>query len=157
MAGMRTSLNLGALAAIVGLSLAACGGGGGGSVTPPAPCVLPATVQMIYPVPGSTGVPDNPQQFVFAESAYLPGSWNAYVNNANSLSGAIPTAATVHNITAAQVPQGSATPSPSLGTPVYQSIALLNGFAAGQSIYVWLNDTGSSCTPSGPVGSFTTQ
>lgn len=139
--------------------LSACGGGGGSgpTPTPPPACVLPSTVQMIYPLPGSTGVPDNPQQFVFAESAYLPASWNAYVNNGTTLSGAIPTAATVLDITAGQVPQAAATPSPSLGTPVYQSISLLNGFTAGQSISVWLNDTSSSCTPTGPLGTFTTQ
>ena len=154
---MRKPYFLIAAAAALTLSIAACGGNGGSSLTPAAACVLPSTVQMIYPVPGATAVPDNPQQFVFAESAYLPASWNAYVNTGNTLNGAIPTAATVQNITAAQVPQGAATPNPSLGTPVYQSISLLNGFTSAQSIYVWLNDTSSNCSPTGPVGSFTTQ
>ncbi|MHB8146526.1 MAG: hypothetical protein ACYDGM_04600 [Vulcanimicrobiaceae bacterium] len=155
---MNRPLFFGTAAVVLALSLAACGGNGGTSLTPAPTCVLPSTVQMIYPVPGATAVPDNPQQFVFAESAYLPASWNAYVNNSNTLNGAIPTAATVQNITASQVPQGAATPNPSLGgTPVYQSISLLNGFTSAQTIYVWLNDTSSGCSPTGPVGSFTTQ
>ena len=137
------------------LTLAACGGGGGGSSNPSGPCTLPSQVQMIYPIPGATNVPDAPQQFVFAESAYLPGSWNAFVNNTNSLNGSASTVATVQNISASQVPQPSATPS--MANPVYQSISLQAGFASQQTIYAWLNDTASSCTPTGPVGSFKTQ
>ena len=147
-----------AVGVLVVIALVACNGGSNTIVTPtPGPTCSPgAQVQMLYPIPGATGVPDNPQQLVFAASSPLPSTYNAVVNNANTLNGnQLPTAATVKVIQASQVPSPSATPS--FANPTYESISLLNGFSAQQTIYVWLNDTASSCTPLGPVGSFTTQ
>jgi len=144
------------LAALGTLALAACGGSGGSTFVNPTPgptCVPGVQYQMIYPIPGATGVPDNPQQIAFAVSAPLAG-WNLFLNNANTLSNAAYTIATMQTITAGQVPSPSATPS--FPNPVYQSVTLTGGFTSGQTIYVWLNNLNSNCTAVGPVGSFTT-
>lgn len=147
------------VSALVGSAalLAACNGGAPSFVSPaPGPTCAPGeTVQMIYPIPGATGVPDNPQQLVFALASPLPSTWNAYVNNTNSLNGSLYTIAGMQTISASQIPQPAATPS--IANPVYQSITLAQGFSAQQTIYVWLNDSATTCTPLGPLGSFTTQ
>ncbi|MGC2130514.1 MAG: hypothetical protein WA629_10490 [Candidatus Aquilonibacter sp.] len=133
---------------------AACGGGA--TVTGPTPgptCSPGETVQMVYPIPGATGVPDNPQQFVFVVATPLP-TYNAIFNSVNSLSGSIATYTLMNTITPAQVPSPAA--SPAIAHPVYQSVTLPYGFGSGVTIYVWVNDTSSNCTPLGPLGSFTT-
>ena len=141
--------------ALCALAFAACGGSGTTVATPTlGPTCSPGeTVQMVYPIPGATGVPDNPQQFVFVVSTPLP-TYNAYFNNANTLDGAVATFATMNTITPGQVPSPAA--SPAIPNPVYQSIALPRGFTSGQTIYVWVNDSTRNCTPLGPLGSFTT-
>lgn len=155
---MRMKLRVVSLLVGVGtLALVACGGGGGTTFVGPTPgptCAPGVTYQMIYPIPGATAVPDNPQQIAFAVSAALSG-WNVVLNNANSLTNSVGTGAELLTITAGQVPSPSATPS--FPSPVYQSVALNGGFSSGQTIYVWLNNLNSNCTPIGPVGSFTTQ
>ncbi|HTX55612.1 MAG TPA: hypothetical protein VMD47_00775 [Candidatus Acidoferrales bacterium] len=141
-------------------AFAACNGGGTVSAPTPGPTCSPGVqYQMLYPIPGATGVPDNPQQLVFAVSSPLPSTWNAYVNNTNSYSNGAYTIAGMETISASQIPSPSATPNPSIfpTTPYYQSITLASGFASGQIIYVWLNYSNGNCTPAGPVGSFTTQ
>jgi len=142
--------------ALASLALAACGGGSSSVVAPtPGPTCAPGVqYQMLYPIPGATGVPDNPQQIAFAVGAPLPG-WNLYLNNVNSLNNSVSTLATMQTITAQQIPQPAATPS--FANPVYQSVTLSGGFSSGQTVYVWLNNLNSlTCTPLGPVGSFTT-
>lgn len=134
---------------------AACGGTGTTVAEPTlGPTCSPGeTVQMVYPIPGATGVPDNPQQFVFVVATPLP-TYNAYFNNQNTLNGSIATYARMNTIAPSQVPSPAATPA--IPNPVYQSITLSYGFTSGQTIYVWLNDTSSNCSPLGPLGSFTT-
>ncbi len=151
---MRATLAGLSLAAAV--LLAACGGGGSSSTTPSVPCTLPAPLAMLYPIPSATAVPDSPQQFVFAtQSSGSLAGFNAYVNTLNSLSGAGQTIATAAQIQASQVPQPAATPS--FSNPTYWSITLASGFSARQTVYVWLNNTNdATCTPAGPIGSFTT-
>lgn len=148
-----------ALSVLVVVGLVACNGGGGNTIVTPTPgptCAPGTTVQLVYPIPGATGVPDSPQQIVFAAASPLPASYNAVLNNANTLNGnQAYTAATVKVIAASQVPTPSATPS--FANPTYESVTLLSGFTSAQTIYVWLNDTANNCTPLGPVGSFTTQ
>jgi hypothetical protein len=140
-----------ALCAVV---FAACGGGATVAEPTPGPTCSPGeTVQMVYPIPGATGVPDNPQQFVFVVATPLP-TYNAYFNNANTLSGSVATYAHMNTVTPAQVPSPAA--SPAIPNPVYQSVTLPYGFSPGVTIYVWVNDTSSNCTPLGPLGSFTT-
>jgi hypothetical protein len=138
------------------IALAACGNDYTTSAPTPGPTCSPGTtVQMIYPIPGATGVPDNPQQFVFAVASPLPNTWNAYVNNSSSLNGGAYTIAGMQTIQASQIPSPAATPS--FSNPVYQSITLAEGFNSGVTIYVWLNNTNTNCTPAGPLGSFTTK
>jgi hypothetical protein len=141
--------------ALCAVAIAACGGGNAAVVEPtPGPTCSPGeTVQMVYPIPGATGVPDNPQQFVFVVATPLP-SYNAYFNNSNTLNGSIATYTRMNTITAGQVPAPAATPA--IPNPVYQSITLPYGFNSAETIYVWVNDTSSNCTPLGPLGSFTT-
>jgi hypothetical protein len=142
--------------ALCALAFAACGGSGTTVVATPTlgpTCSPGETVQMVYPIPGATGVPDNPQQFVFVVSTPLP-TYNAYFNSANTLNGSVATYARMNTITPAQVPSPAA--SPAIPNPVYQSVTLPYGFNSGVTIYVWVNDTSSDCAPLGPLGSFTT-
>ncbi|HTU71374.1 MAG TPA: hypothetical protein VMF11_13775 [Candidatus Baltobacteraceae bacterium] len=156
---MLTLRNLiaGSAFAVFAVAIAACGGGGTTIQAPtPGPTCSPGeAVQMVYPIPGATGVTDNPQQFVFAVASPLPNTWNAYINTSDSLSGSVQTYAGMETIPASNVPSPSATPS--ISNPYYQSITLTGGFSSGETIYVWLNNESSNCTPLGPVGSFTTQ
>ncbi len=152
---MRQYLTSASLVVAV-LALTACNGGSSGSSGPVPPCSLPSPFQVIYPIPSSAGVPDNPQQLVFATATggSLTG-WNAFLNNVNSLNNAGQTIATAQAITAAQVPAPAA--KPTFSNPQYWSITLATGFNAGNTIYVWLNNLNSTCNPTGPVSSFTVQ
>jgi hypothetical protein len=140
------------------VAFAACGGGGNtiSNPTPGPTCSPGTTVQMIYPIPGATGVPDSPQQIVFAVGTALSSSWDAYIApNSNGNNGGYTNP--VQTITAAQVPSPSATPS--FANPIYQSVTLSGSLAppTATTWYVWINDLGGNCTPMGPVGSFTIQ
>jgi hypothetical protein len=145
----------GAALGFAAIALAACGNTTTFIRPTPGPTCAPGeAVQMVYPIPGATGVPNNPQQFVFVVASPLPPSWNAYVTAQDSLANGSFTFAGLQTITAAQVPQPAATPS--IANPTYQSITLTRGFLPDQTIFVWLNDRASNCTPLGPLGSFTT-
>lgn len=142
------------------VAFVACGGGGSSNINPtPGPTCSPnTTVQMIYPIPGATGVPDAPQQIVFAVGTPLPSIWNLYISNAANAQGTVSgyTGAGFQTITAAQVPSPAATPS--FANPVYQSVTLSGPLApAATTWWIWVNDSAGNCTPLGPVGSFTTQ
>ncbi len=158
---MLTLRNLFVVSALAtcALAFAACGGNGGVVNPTPGPTCSPGTtVQMIYPIPGATGVPDAPQQIVFAVASPLPNFWNLYISNASNGNGSVNgyTNAGMQTITAGQVPSPSATPS--FANPVYQSVTLSGALTpAATTWYVWINDTNGNCTPAGPVGSFTTQ
>ncbi len=140
--------------AVLALSLAACGAFKNSVPTPPNPstCVLPAGVQtqVLYPIPGATGVPDAPQQIVFAISTPLP-NWGVatLIGNTGSYGLAFQT------ITAGQVPMPSATPS--FANPIYVSSALTGSFPAATSVGVYLNNGASDCLPLTTGASFTTQ
>ncbi|HUN29540.1 MAG TPA: hypothetical protein VMV65_07020 [Alphaproteobacteria bacterium] len=142
------------------LAFAACGGGGSSVTYPPVgPTCSPGTsVQMIYPIPGATAVPDSPQQFVFVVASPLPNNWNVYFNTQNTFSNSSGyyTNAGMQTITAGQVPSPSATPA--IANPYYQSVTLAASLASGTTWYVWLNNATASnnCAPLGPLGSFTT-
>jgi hypothetical protein len=149
-----------AVFACTAIAVAACGGGGGSTYSPPTPgptCAPPSGVQwqLIYPAPGATKVPDALSELVFAASSPLPSSWGAAVNTSSSLNGSVPTYNGLQTISASQVPTPSATPA--FANPVYQAIPLVNSLPSGATIYVWLNNTASNCTPAGPLGSFQTQ
>ena len=159
---MLTLRNLFAVSALAtcAVAFAACGGGGN-TITNPTPgptCSPGTTVQMIYPIPGATGVPDSPQQIAFAVGTALPSTWDAYISNSSTGNGTaggytVP----LQTITAGQVPSPSATPS--FANPIYQSVTLQGSLAppTGTTWYVWINNTAGNCTPLGPLGSFTIQ
>ena len=154
---LRTVLGT-ALFAICALAVAACGGGGStyNAPTPGPTCAPGENVQIVYPIPGATGVPDATAQIVVAVASPLPG-WNIWFQSSSTYSpyagyysGAFST------IGPSQVPTPAATPQ--IANPVYQSASLGNGsFGSGVNVYLWLNNGNSNCTPLGPLGSFTTQ
>lgn len=144
--------------ALCAIAVAACNSNPNFGYSPPPPgptCSPGETVQMVYPIPGATAVPDNPQQFVFALATPLPSSWNVYLNNTKSLRTGTFTIAGMQTISASQVPSPAA--SPTVANPTYQSVTLTSGFNSGETIYVWLNNSATNCTPLGPLGSFTTK
>lgn len=149
----------GSLILAAAAALAACNNNPGYVYYAPTPgptCSPGEAVQMVYPIPGATAVPDNPQQIVFAVPSPLPTAWNVVLNNSATLNGhQSSTIAGFQTITAAQVPSPAATPA--AGNSVYQSVTLASGFLTAQTIYIWVNNRNSNCTPDGPVGSFTTQ
>jgi hypothetical protein len=152
------SLFVGLGLALCALAFAACGTSGPTYTAPtPGPTCSPGeTVVMVYPIPGATGVPDNPQQFVFVVASPLPNYWNAYVSTSSSGASGNYTLAGMLTIQPSQVPSPAA--SPSIANPVYQSITLASGLSpSGTTWYVWLNNQNSNCTPLGPLGSFTIQ
>ena len=149
---------------VAGLTFASCAvvvaacGGVNNAAAPPTPgptCSPGETVQMVYPIPGATGVPTNVSEVVFAMPSPLPGYWGGYVNYGNTLAGGAYTAYGVQTITAAQVPTPAA--SPTIANPVYQKIPFAGTFLPDANVYIWLNNTNSTCTPYGPVGNFSTQ
>ncbi len=144
-----------ALALALPLCFAACAGGYGGGITlPPIQCLFNGQSQLIYPIPGATGVPNAPQQIVFAVSRLFPSSFEVRVNTDpdpnHALNG---TGAFFHQITASQVPSPSATPN--ISNPLYESASTSATFPHA-TYYVFLNDTLGGCTPTS-AGSFTTQ
>ena len=112
-------------------------------------------VALVYPAPGSTGIPDNFQGIVFGSSASggLSGGYQAVVVPAGSSTGQ--QLATVAN---APSPLPSPYAVPSFANPVYQESAS-EGLVlpAATQISVYLNDLGSNCQPSKLLGTFTTQ
>jgi hypothetical protein len=157
MLSLRNLFAVSALA-MCAVAFAACGGGSPGLTNPtPGPTCSPGTtVQMIYPIPGATGVPDAPQQIVFAVGTALPSIWNAYLSNASNGNGTVNGYTVgVQTITKSQVPAPSATPS--FANAIYQSVTLQGSLNAATTWYVWINNTSGNCTPLGPLGSFTTQ
>ena len=141
---------------MLALGLAACGSFNGSVPTPPNPstCVLPTGVQtqLLYPIPGATGVPDAPQQVVFAISTPLP-NWGAAVQPPSPNQGVYGFA--FQTITAGQVPTPSATPS--FANAIYVSSTLPGALPAASLIGVYLNNLGSDCIPVTAGASFTTQ
>ncbi len=152
------NLSIGFGLGLCALAFAACGGSGNTFTNPtPGPTCSPnTTVQLIYPIPGATGVPDSPQQIVFAVGTPLPSVWDAYLAPSSSGNNGGYTAG-LQTITASQIPSPHATPS--FANPVYQSVTLGGSLAppTGATWYVWINDTGGNCAPLGPLGSFTIQ
>jgi hypothetical protein len=148
--------------AFCAIAVAACNGGPTYAIATPGPTCQPGgalpqpvSPQLVYPKPGATGVPDDVTELVFAVASPLPNAWNAYINTSSSLNGASPTANGMVTISASAVPSPAA--SPAIPNPVYQSITFVSTLPPGATIYVWLNNTATACTPLGPLGSFSTQ
>jgi hypothetical protein len=136
------------------VALTACGGYGGAPAIGPIPCLFNGQSQLVYPIPNATGVPDTPQQIVFATSRLFPSTFDVLINNDPN-----PNAATngksafFQQIQPSQVPQPSATPM--ITNPFYESAAIGATFPHG-TYYVFLNDSLGGCIPTS-AGSFTTQ
>ncbi len=143
---------------VFGLSLAACSSGQGSNPSS-VPCSVPAgtQVQLLYPIPSATAVPDSPQQIVIGASSALPvngnSAWDVVLdsNTQTVFGNAFAT------ISASQVPQPSATPS--FPNAVYQSSTLPGPLSAMTAYTVYLNDSNSFCVPAPMPGgnTFTTQ
>jgi hypothetical protein len=168
----------------IAAEVALSGCGGGGAVCPPtyAPdpfCAFPSGVQpqMIYPIPGSTGVSDtfNVQGIVLADRSganydnpvgyyvawFGPESTEAAFENDD----APVMLGSFYPISAAQVPQPAATPD--VPNPVYEASDTMNGGMPNPIQphthyymylqYFWKGISPHQCEASGPVGDFTTQ
>jgi hypothetical protein len=139
-------------AVAVGVALAGCNGSSSASTTP---CSPPNGIEttLVYPAPGSSGIPDNLSQVIFGSTAALPSNYQAYlVNNATQ-------AAVTFNAVAAQ-PSPLPTPNalPTFSSPVYQaSTNSGQQFGSGAAISVYLIPTGGGCVPVASLGTFTVQ
>lgn len=134
--------------------LAACGGGTAAAPSMTTSCLFSGLSQMIYPIPGATSVPDIPAQVVFATSQLFPASFQLRLATTNSAGAALAGQAAVFTqITAAQVPQPSATLQ--ISNPYYEAATFATPFSSGTQ-YAFFNDSLYSCTPT-LQGSFTAQ
>ena len=152
-----------AASAVAAIGLTGCNGGNNSTYTPPPACIpniSSSTTQLVYPAPGSTGVPGSIAQIVIAVNAPLTPA-NAYnlslVNTASGL--AALTLNSLQPITAAQLPAGSA--ATTIPNPTYESVQLVNSlynnFSSGSTVQIALNYNGD-CTPTNiPNATFTLQ
>jgi hypothetical protein len=145
---IMTALVLGALT----LTGTGCNGGGNG-YSNPGQCNPPngITTTLVYPAPNSTGIPDNFGVVVFGSTAALPASYSAYVVNDTTLN------AVYFNTPLGTPPVPLPAPKavPGFPNPVYQSSGNPGtSFVSGSAITVYLNDTGSNCSPTFNLGTF---
>ncbi len=99
-------------------------------------CLFSGLTQLIYPIPGSTNVPDAPQQIVFATSQLFPSGFDVLINtdpNPNNATNG--SAVFFQRIQQAQVPQPSA--ALTISNPFYESAATSASFPHG-TYYVFL-------------------
>lgn len=136
------------------LVVASCNGSNNPFVGPtPGPtCSPPNGTQyaLVYPAPNATAIPDQFGQIIIGASPALPSSWQAVTSTvlANTAGG------TFQPFTGT-LPSPSTTPS--FANPTYQSSSFGNLTFPGEVVNVYLNNSASTCTPVGPIGSFTTQ
>jgi hypothetical protein len=144
----------GALAAAA-LVLGACNNSNPNPLPTPGPTCNPGSVTtaLVYPAPNSTAIPDNFGEIVVASSPNpLPSGWEAVA--ASTGYGNIPGGA----FAPASPPFPTPNATPSFANPQYQVSSFSGAPAiAGQVVIVYLNNPNSTCTPLGPIGSFTTQ
>jgi hypothetical protein len=134
------------------LLLGGCGGGSGLSNS--GACAPPSGVQtvLVYPEPGSTGIPDNFGLVVLGSTAALPPTYQAHV-----VSSTRQDALLFDGMSAPPNPLPMPNTPPAFANPVYQaSLNPSHTFAAGTTITVYLNnETGSSyCLATLNLGSF---
>ncbi len=144
-----------------GVLLAACGGGTTVTGPTPGPTCGPANIQseLIYPQPSATGVTDNLAQIVIAVSSPLPiNTFNLALTALNNGGGTALTANPLAQISASQLPAGSATAT--IPNPTYEAVNLIANLPSATQIQTAINDPGNpnNCTPQNiPNGTFTTQ
>jgi hypothetical protein len=137
------------------VAFVACGGSNNSNPPAPGPtCSPPAGTQtaLVYPAPGATAIPDQFGRVIIASSPALPSSWNVVLATAIS-----PGGVGGGTFTTATPPFPTPNATPAFANPVYQSSSFGNAAFPGEVVQVFLNNTASSCTPLGPIGSFTTQ
>lgn len=136
-------------------ALAGCSGGGGGyAPSGPGSCLFSGVTQLVYPIPGSTSVPDAFGQVVFATSQLFSYSYDVLINtDPNPNHAASGTAAFFQRIDPSQVPSPSATPT--ISNPYYESASFSGSFPHA-TYYLFFNDSAVPCTAVS-AGSFTTQ
>lgn len=156
-----------AAAAALAAVIAGCNNGCTNCVTV-SPCATPSgmAASLIYPAPGSTGIPDNVSQVVVATNSTIPSDWSTGQGWDILLSYAYSPAygnghyGNAFASTAAPFPTPNATPAFS-GTPQYWSSPLTYTNAPNLPpatlITVELNDLNSVCFPGVTIGTFTSQ
>jgi hypothetical protein len=136
--------------------LAACNNSNNSPFVTPTPCPTPSgdTTVLVYPAPGATNVSGTFGQVIIASTTALPSNYDVIVTDAlNPAPGGV----LGGDFTAASPPFPSPNTTPSFGNPQYQSSSFSGiTFASGQVVTVFINDQHASCTPVGPVGSFST-
>lgn len=138
-------------------AVAAIAGCNSGTNNPPAPgptCSPPAGTQtaLVYPAPNSTSIPDQFGQIIIGSSTALPSSWNVVVATVVS-----PQGVGGGTVQSAAPPFPTPNATPGFANPVYQSSSFQGITFGSEVVRVFLNNTGTNCTPLGPIGQFTTQ
>jgi hypothetical protein len=127
----------------------------GNSTANTIPCAPPSGIQtvLVYPAPGSSGLPDNLGQVVLGSTGALPSTYQAYlINNATQNAVAFNLVGTPPN------PLPTPDALPTFANPVYQASANPGGaFVSGSAISVYLNNANSGCVPTVSLGTFTVQ
>jgi hypothetical protein len=162
------SLTYAGVAAVLAAIVAGCGGN---SVTVAA-CSTPAGMQasLIYPAPGSTGIPDNVSQVIIATNSTLPSDWQVgygwNVLLAYAYSGAYGSGHYGAEFVAASpspLPSPAATPGFAgpyqywSSTIPYGGVSAIPNLPPATAITVELNDSNSNCYPGVAIGGFTSQ
>jgi len=122
-----------------------------------AQCDPPNGVQvaLVYPAPGSTGIPDDLGGFVVLGSTRaLPSNYGVVVQN-----NATGNAAGFGGVGPAPSPIPSPFATPAFASPVYQASGSLGAtFVAGSQLTVYFNDLNNpNCAPTLTLGSFKVQ
>jgi hypothetical protein len=143
-----------ALVGVAAVLAAGCGGSSssGGGLTS---CALPSGTQtvLVYPAPGSVGIPDNIPQIVFGSTTALPSGFSAYIVDTTTQN-----AFAFGNVVAASLPLPAPNTTPTFANPVYQastnSGVTLSG---GTSVSVYVDNLSGGCIIPTSLGSFTVQ
>lgn len=151
---MRRTVVLLAVFTALGVAAVLASCGPSSNSTPPQ-CVAPAgvEVQMVYPVPGATGVPDAFTQVVLATQGTLPSTFSVTLVG-STFSGI----AYFGAVLPAPTPLPSPAATPAFANPTY--LTSTNGgytFPAGTTLTAQLNDLNSNCVPGTVLGTFTVQ
>lgn len=119
------------------------------------PCLPPGGVAtvLVYPAPGSTGIPDNLNSVIFASTGgSLTGDYKAYLLDTSAAQARFQTTFGPVVLQLENIPSPSA--SPPFANPVYQqSINTGAIIPQGHTITVYLSQV--KCNPTVSYGSFT--
>ncbi len=127
---------------------AACGGAPASSCYGPSSLPAIPVMQLVYPAPGATNVPDQPGSIVVAFSAQM-GAWDMLLQSTG-------TPVDIGTLGPPPSPLPSPAATPPFANPVYYGVAApqLN---AATAYTVDLKETTLPCIPVSSLGSFTTR